>query len=95
MDPWIQEWLSKFKITKNIAQFLQDSLSKWKTVLSGESELDEVNKRRGIVQGDIFSPLLFIVAFIPITLTLRDVKSSYEFSREQKLKHVQFMDHLK
>jgi hypothetical protein len=44
----------------------------WKTVLtaSGKS-LGEVEIKRGIFQGDSLSPLLFVVAMMPLTLLLK------------------------
>jgi hypothetical protein len=69
----------------------------WKTVLtaSGKS-IGEVEIKRGIFQGDSLSPLLFVVAMIPLTLLLRREKLGYQFGEEKKLiNHLLFMDDLK
>ena len=68
-----------------------------RTVLfSGKNKLGKVNIRRGIFQGDSLSPLLFVVALIPITIILRTVKQGYSFGKGKgRLNHVLFMDDLK
>ena len=40
---------------------------------SGNSELGEVEIKRGIFQGDPLSPLVFVLALIPLSLILRKV----------------------
>ena len=43
-----------------------------------------------------FIPLVFILALIPLSLTLRKVKAAYEFSEsKEKINHLLFMDNLK
>ena len=72
-------------------------MEKWKVILClGNSELGEVEVRRGIFQGDSLSPLVFVLAFIPLSLILRRVKAAYEFSKsKEKINHLLFMDDLK
>ena len=63
---------------------------------SGNSELGEVKIKRGIFQGDSLSPLVFVLALIPLSLILRKAKAAYEFSEsKEKIKHLLFMDDLK
>ena len=71
-------------------------MKKWKTDLTfcGKS-LGEINMKRGIFQGDSLSPLLFIIAFILISMILRKVTCAYEFKSGVKLNHLLFMDELK
>ena len=60
-------------------------------VFSGKSELG-----KGICQGDSLSPLVFVVALIPLSLILRKAKEAYEFSEsKEKINHLLFMDDLK
>ena len=62
---------------------------------SGNSELGEVEIKRGIFQGDSLSPLVFVLALIPLSLILRKAKAAYEFSKsKEKINHLLFMDDL-
>ena len=72
-------------------------MEKWKVMLcSGNSELDEVEIKRGIFQGDSLSPLVFVLALIPLCVILIMVKPAYEFSEsKEKINHLLFMDDLK
>ena len=51
---------------------------------AGISELGELDIKRDIFQGDYLSPLVFVLAWIPLTLNLRNVKAAYEFSRSKE-----------
>ena len=53
-----------------------------------------MNIRRGIFQGDSLSPLLFVIAMIPITSLLRQHKAGYNLDGN-RLNHLLFMDDLK
>ena len=60
------------------------------------SELGEVDIKQGIFQGDSLSPLVFVLALIPLSLILRKAKAAYEFSGSKvKINHLLFMDDLK
>ena len=74
-----------------------NSMEKWKVMLcSGNSELDEVEIKRGIFQEDSLSPLVFVLALILLSLILRKTKAAYEFSEnKEKINHLLFMDDLK
>ena len=57
---WIIECLDLFGVAQNIKSLLGNSMEKWKVMLcSGNSELGEVEIKRGIFQGDSFFPLVF------------------------------------
>ena len=63
---------------------------------SGNSEFGEVDIKRGIFQGDSLSPLVFVLALIPLSLISRRAKAAYEFSEsKEKINHLLFMDDLK
>ena len=72
-------------------------MKSWKTVLTANGEeLGEVSIRRGIFHGDSLSPLLFVVAMIPLTSLLRMEEMGYRFGKEgKKINHLLFMDDLK
>ena len=69
----------------------------WKTeLISGDSNLGEVNINRGIFQGDSLSPLLFIKSLTLLSPVLRRMKQGYSFQKgESKLNLLLFMDDLK
>ena len=46
----------------------------------GNSELGEVEIKRGIFQGDSLAPLVFVLALILLSLILTKKKAAYEFS---------------
>ena len=57
--------------------------------------MQEVDINRGIFQGDSLFPLVFVLALIPLSLTLRQTKAAYEFSESKnKINHL-FLDDLK
>ena len=63
---------------------------------SGNSELGEVEIKQGIFQGDFLSPLVFVLALIPLSLILRKTETAYEFPEsKEKTNHLLFMDDLK
>ena len=94
---WIIECLDLFGVEENIKSLLVNSIEKWKVMLClGNSELDEVENKRGIFQGDSLSPLVFLLALIPLSLILRKTKAAYEFSEsKEKINYFLFMDDLK
>ena len=94
---WILETLRLTGVAENIRNFLERTMADWKTVLtSSGKELGEVGIRRGIFQGDTLSPLLFVVAMIPLSLLLRKESMGYRFGDEgKKINHLLFMDDLK
>ena len=95
---WILESLRLTKVAENIKGLLEGSMPDWKTVLTANGEeLGEVPIKRGIFQGDSLSPLLFIVAMIPLTILLRrETNLGYHFGSGRRLmNHLLFMDDLK
>ena len=94
---WILETLELCKIAGNVEKLLRGSMSSWKTVLTNNGEtLGEVQIKRGIFQGDSLSPLLFIIAMIPLTMILRKEPKGYRFGdSKRKVNHLLFMDDLK
>ena len=72
-------------------------MEKWKVMLCSKNfELGEGESKQGIFQGDSLSPLVFVLALIPLSLILRKVKAAYEFSEsKEKINHSLFMNDLK
>ena len=96
LHSWIIDCLDLFGVAENIKNLLVNSMEKWKVMLcSGNSELGEVEIKQGIFQ-DSLSPLVFVLALIPVSLILRKVKGVYEFSEsKEKINHLLFVDDLK
>ena len=93
---WIKECLELFGVAENIKTLLVNSMEKWRVMLcAGNSDLGEVDIKRGIFQRDSLSPLVFILALIPLSLILRKAKAAYEFSgSKEKINLLFFMDDL-
>ena len=94
---WLNECLSMFGVAENVKDLLINSMKEWSTMLTscGE-EIGEVKFSRGIFQGDTLSPLMFVIAMIPLTLVLRKMKASYKFSSNgEQINHLMFMDDIK
>ena len=53
---WSKECLDLFGVAENIKTLLVNSMEKWKVMCAGNSELGELDIKRGIFQGDSLSP---------------------------------------
>ena len=63
---------------------------------SGNSELGDVEIKRGFFQGDSLSPLVSVLALIPLSLISRKAKAAYKFSEsKEKINDLLFIDDLK
>ena len=66
---WIKECLELFGVAENIKTLLVNNMEKWKvTLCAGNSELGKVDIKQSIFQGDFLSPLVFVLALIPLSL---------------------------
>ena len=74
---WIIKCLDLLREAENIKSLLMNSMEKWTAMLSsGNAELGEVEIKRVIFQGDSLSPLMFVLALIPLSLILRKAKAA-------------------
>ena len=68
---WIIECLDLFGVAENIKSLFVNSMEKWKvTLCSGNSELGEVEIKRGVFQGDSLFLLVFVLALIRLRLII-------------------------
>ena len=57
-------------------------MESWKTQLTACGEdLGEVSIGRGIFQGDSLSPLLFVIAMLPLSSILNESVAGYQLSK--------------
>ena len=89
--------MNLFKVAKNVENLVSKSMNQWNTELTASGKnLGNVKIRRGIFQDDSLSPLLFVLAMIPMSLVLRKIKMSYSLGKKQEsVNHLLFMDDLK
>ena len=84
---WIISTMRMVELTSNIIGFIKQSMNKWKTELDADGKLlGSVLIRRGILLGDLFSPLLFVIALLPLTHMLIETGMGYQPKKmEQRL----------
>ena len=65
-------------------------------IIAGGRRLAETKIKRGTFQGDALSPLLFIIAMMPLNHILRKCTAGYKLSKSQeKVNHLMYMDDIK
>ena len=80
-----------------IINFIEITMKNWRVELTaGGKSLAETKIQRGIFQGDALSPLLFIIAKMPLNYIPRKCTTRYKLSRSQeKINHLMYMDDIK
>ena len=94
---WLIKCMEIFNLAENSINLLKNSMKNWRVNLKcGEELLGNVDIKRGIFQGDSLSPILFVLALIPLSAVLRKMKDGYNLGRDRgKINHLLFMDDLK
>ena len=94
---WLVECLEIYGAEENTIRFLKNTMPNWKMILtSSETRLTEVSIRRGIFQGVSLSPLLFIVAMIPMTRVLERMEVGYQLKKGgSRINHLMFIEDIK
>ena len=81
---WIERRLDIFGIAENIKKLLSESMKSWRTELtSGSNVFWDVQIQKDIFKGDAQSPLLFVIAMIPLNLPLRKSRFAYDFNKKR------------
>ena len=94
---WIIHCLKMYKISHEVINFIEKTMQNWRVELTAEGRsLAETKIQKGIFQGDARSPLLFIIAIMPLNHILRKCTAGYKLSRSQeKINHLMYMDDFK
>ena len=94
---WIINCLKMRKISHEVINFIKKTMKTWKVELTaGGRSLAEMKVQRGIFQRDALSPLLFIIAMMPLNHTLWKCTARYKLSKSQeKINHLMYMDDIK
>ena len=83
-----------YKILHEVINFIEKTMETWRVELTaGGKSSAETKIQRGIFQGDAQSPLLFIIATMPLKHILRKCSAGYKLSRSQeKINYLMYMD---
>ena len=87
-----------YKISHEIINIIEKTMKNWRVELTawGINSLAETKIQRRIFQRDALSPLLFIIAMMPLNHILRKCTAGYKLSRSQeKMNHLMYMDDIK
>ena len=76
---WIIKCLKMYKILHEVINFIGKTMKTWRVELTaGGRILAETNIQRSIFQGDALSPLLFIIAMMPLNYIHRKCTAGYK-----------------
>ena len=94
---WIINCLKMYKISHEIINFIEKKHEKLESWINSKRIKLGWNKiQRGIFQGDALSPLLFIIAMMPLNHILSKCSAGYKLSRSQEnINHLMYMDDIK
>ena len=85
------------KTSDEVINFIEKIMKTWRVELTaGGRSLAEAKIQRGIFQGDALSPLLFIIAMMPLNHIIRKCTVGYKISKSQeKINQLMYMDDIK
>ena len=97
LHSWIVNSYKMYKISDEVINFIDKIMkTSWVELTAGERRLAEAKIHRGIFHGDALSPLLFIIAMMPLNHILRKCTAGYKLSRlQEKVNHSMYMDGIK
>ena len=68
---WIINSLKIYKISDEVINLIDKIMNTWRVELTAGRRLAEAKIQRGIFQGDVLSPLLFMIAMMSLNHILR------------------------
>ena len=78
---WIINCLKMYKISYEVINFIEKTMKTWRVeLIAGGRSLAETKIQRVIFQGDALTPLLFIIAMMPLNHILRKCTAGYKLS---------------
>ena len=91
---WIINCLKMYKISHEVINFIEITIKAWRVELTaGGRSLTEAKVQRGIFQGDALSPLLFIIAMMPLNHILRKCAARNKLSKlQENINHLMYME---
>ena len=94
---WIINCLKMYLISNKVMEFIEKTTKNWSVELTAEGKsVAEMKILRGIFQGDTLSPLLFVIAMMPLNHILRECICSYKFTKvQEKINHLMYKDDIK
>ena len=82
LQSWIINCLKMYKTSDEVIKFIEKTMKTWRVELTtGRRSLAEAKIKRSIFQGDAPSPLLFIIAMMPLSHILTKSTARYKLSR--------------
>ena len=76
--------LKMYNISDKVIKFIVETMKNWRVELTtGGKSFAEVKIQIAIFQGDALSPLLFVIAMIPLNHILRKCTGGYRLTKSQ------------
>ena len=94
---WMINCLKMYKISHEVINFIERHMKNWRVELTaGVKSLAETKIQRDIFQEDALSPLLFLIAMMPLNHILRKSTAGYKlWISQEKINHLMYMDDIK
>ena len=88
--------LKMHKISDEVINFIEKTMETWRMELTAEGRSwVEAKIQRDIFQGDAQSPLLFVIAMMPLSYLLRKYTGGYKLSKSQeKINPLMYKDNI-
>ena len=86
-----------YKISGEVIKFIEHTMDNWRVELKvGGKSLTEEKIQRGVFHGDALSPLLFVIAMMPLNHILRKCTGGYKLHKSQeKINLLMYRDDIK